>query len=519
MTGYIFRRPAGKQLEVGRFVELERNFTRQIGLDWIMNAIHWRARCLKAGVAIGALAILLIGVRAWDAEAARLDPTFGNNGTVVVNHGGSLQFRFWTGVNFGEASALAIDPQGRILVGGGSGASFLVMRFLPDGTLDPSFGEGGEVRMYAQHESTDPAESAPRVKDILVRDDGTIVLVGMSLDASPCCVLADLVLFRLNDDGSINSDFGRNGDGYVRGHDDGDTLFPSEPFSAAFTAGQKVLVSGTAETAMDDWGTPTRYTGFVARRNSDGWSDPAYGGNKKPDMGTAFPGTYLFGTPPKGIGVYAAGTSVLALPHGKALIGGYYHNQLMVLRLNRAGMPDHSFGADHRFGRTIARFGGARCHCATGGAIIRDRRKRIVQVGSRVDLSGEIVVPRKTLMLVRYRRDGRIDRSFGRKGFAVYREAGSWIMATSIAMQRGGRFLVTASMEGDTPRRLLLYRFHRNGKIDRSFFDNGRYSWKRGNGSIATKVILDQRGRALVAGGAGFDGTGSFVLKRFLVGR
>ncbi len=70
------------------------------------------------------------------------DTTFGTNGKVTTLFGVNV-----------DVNAIVLQTDGKILVAGygaiafGPGANhdFLVARFLPDGTLDTSFGDGGKV--------------------------------------------------------------------------------------------------------------------------------------------------------------------------------------------------------------------------------------------------------------------------------------------------------------------------------------------------------------------------------------
>jgi uncharacterized delta-60 repeat protein len=67
-----------------------------------------------------------------------LDPTFGSGGKVIA-----------TG-NFSGAGALALQDNGKIIVAGlasipGTGGSFGLARYTASGSLDPSFGEGGMI--------------------------------------------------------------------------------------------------------------------------------------------------------------------------------------------------------------------------------------------------------------------------------------------------------------------------------------------------------------------------------------
>ncbi|WNG57903.1 hypothetical protein F0U59_26480 [Archangium gephyra] len=66
----------------------------------------------------------------------RLDPSFGSGGVVTSA--------------FSESSdilrALVLLEDGKILAGGSSNGDYVLARYLPDGRLDPSFGAGGVVR-------------------------------------------------------------------------------------------------------------------------------------------------------------------------------------------------------------------------------------------------------------------------------------------------------------------------------------------------------------------------------------
>src|SRR5512147_2605335 len=77
------------------------------------------------------IATLLVSTRALAAEGA-LDPTFGTNGVVVTDLGGSSD----TGLN------IAVQTDGRIIM---AGSGNVIVRYNPDGTLDTSFGTGGKL--------------------------------------------------------------------------------------------------------------------------------------------------------------------------------------------------------------------------------------------------------------------------------------------------------------------------------------------------------------------------------------
>jgi uncharacterized delta-60 repeat protein len=89
------------------------------------------------------------------------DPAFSEDG----------QFTLQVGGEGSTADAIALQPDGKIVVGGVDGNDLALLRLLPDGTPDPAFGNGGRVTTpFPGGDSTALAVS--------VLSDGTIVAVG-----------------------------------------------------------------------------------------------------------------------------------------------------------------------------------------------------------------------------------------------------------------------------------------------------------------------------------------------------
>jgi uncharacterized delta-60 repeat protein len=119
-----------------------------------------------------------------------LDPTFGGDGTVTTLIGDKASI----------ANAVAIQPNGKIVVGGNKegGAALAVARYLSDGTLDDTFSDDGEA--------TTPLGSSPEA-NALALQDGKIVLAGYAdFNHRPRFVLA-----RFGPDGILDDSFSGNG--------------------------------------------------------------------------------------------------------------------------------------------------------------------------------------------------------------------------------------------------------------------------------------------------------------------
>jgi uncharacterized delta-60 repeat protein len=95
------------------------------------------------------------------------DPTFGDHGTVMTN--------FETGGG-AAAYALALQPDGKIVVAGASGNAFVLARYRFNGSLDPAFGINGKVT--TKFEANVESEGATALA--IQPRDGRIVAAGGS---------------------------------------------------------------------------------------------------------------------------------------------------------------------------------------------------------------------------------------------------------------------------------------------------------------------------------------------------
>jgi len=144
---------------------------------------------------IGAASITAGAATPAALRAGGLDPTFGTAGTVTTDFGG-------LGMG-GSASATAIQPDGKIVAAGQFGSdndfiAFALARYNTDGSLDSSFGAGGTVTTVIGGASA-----------LAIQPDGKIIVVGRSralLDGSRRFAIA-----RYNADGSLDSSFGGGG--------------------------------------------------------------------------------------------------------------------------------------------------------------------------------------------------------------------------------------------------------------------------------------------------------------------
>ncbi len=150
-----------------------------------------------------------------------------------------------------------------------------------------------------------------------------------------------------------------------------------------------------------------------------------------------------------------------------------------------AGRLDRSFGGD---GTVSTRFPDRR---SQANAVAIDGRGRIVAAGT-----GE----NKVFALARYKRNGHLDRSFGRHGRVITRfqpvgRHAKLQAAYALLIDSRGR-IVVAGDTGYGDDRFALARYRPNGHLDRSFSGDGRVRTNfRGRETGAFGVAIDSRDR------------------------
>lgn len=358
--------------------------------------------------------------------------------------------------NTDTAFGVAVQPDGKLVVVGSVGETdpdtgvlfgqALVIRLGPDGLPDESFGsdlpEGqtGGSGFVLLPLSTD-ANGLPNseARAVGLQSDGKILIGGaanLGVGGGSSFAVA-----RLLPNGALDRSFGTSGTGVEVTDIDG---VLTAVFGLAVLPDDRILLTGTAIGATDD-GQPVGL--FVTGRLlADGREDPSFG-----DQGvviTSFPASFAET-------VLSIPTSVLALPNGKALVGGFVIRQLdlagatfvrsgiAVVRLNPDGSPDLGFGTGdgivetyfnddlnppvNLFSNQLVLTAGGRFY-AVGRASRGD---------DAADLAGSVVV--------RYNADGSLDRTFNRGGRLVLFPEGELRPA---ATPSGGSFVSAARAAG-----------------------------------------------------------------------
>jgi uncharacterized delta-60 repeat protein len=174
-----------------------------------------------------------------------------------------------------------------------------------------------------------------------------------------------------------------------------------------------------------------------------------------------------------------------------------------VARYLRDGRRDRSFARD---GLQVTPF-------VNGGSITAIALRR----DGRIVVAGSVRTQdnRDLFAVARYRRDGRLDRSFSGDGVQTTAMAHR-AMAFDLALQADGRIVVAGLVdtvnEPGTPGalRFALARYSRDGRLDHSFSEDGI---ALGPPGYATAVAIQRDGRIVAAGG---DAQAEFALVRYL---
>lgn len=112
------------------------------------------------------------------------DNTFGTNGIVITDLGDDGEV----------AEAIALQDDGKIILAGYNNDRFLLLRYDTNGTLDDTFGTGGMA-------TADVGIGMCFGQDMVVQDDGRILIGGMAFDAMANYVFG---VARFDTDGTLD---------------------------------------------------------------------------------------------------------------------------------------------------------------------------------------------------------------------------------------------------------------------------------------------------------------------------
>jgi uncharacterized delta-60 repeat protein len=308
-----------------------------------------------------------------------LDSSFGQGGKAVFDYNTNSDL-------FVYPSAVSVDGSGRILVAGGSPSysDFAVLRLNADGSPDTTFGQGGRAILphfdplrYYEYDSA---------SSVAVDSSGHVVLAGTASGYIFGGYNSRFAVARLNDNGSLDGNFGSGGETTVSngtGYD-----YAS---GVALDASGRIVVAGNSYDAVNFTGQ--RFA--VARLNGNGSLDGNFGNGGKTTI--SFGSGYEYDT--------AAGVALD--PSGRIVVAGNA-GVFAVARLNAAnGSLDQSFGTG---GESTVRNFGPGYYGDSANQMAIDAAGRIAVVGGAYGSNGT------DFAVVLFKANGCPDVDFGLEG-------------------------------------------------------------------------------------------------------
>jgi uncharacterized delta-60 repeat protein len=321
-----------------------------------------------------------------------LDESFGDHGKVTTGF-----------PNGSAANGLALQSDGKIVAAGAGNNEFALARYNPEGSLDQSFGSGGQVLTDFTVDTMEVANS------VAIQADGKIVAAGFLFDADK----GKFALARYNSNGTLDTTFGTKG----RVTTNFTATSYDEGSSVAIQPDGKILVAGDIDANL-----------AVARYTKNGTLDTSFGAGGKTTIFTSY-STVM--------------PQIALLPDGKVLAAAESISSLYIARYNSNGIPDTTFGV----GGLVTTYIG---NCVGGskpGLLAQDDGKiimagsctpMITKAGYSPDGTTGASIP---FMVIRYNSDGSLDASFGVDGMVTTAFSGI-CMPHGVVRQADGKIIV-----------------------------------------------------------------------------
>ncbi len=402
--------------------------------------------------------LVLAGTRDFNSVAAivrynvngTLDASFGSGGIVITPISGISQ-----------ATAVAVQSDGKIVVAATGGSVYAVMRYNANGSLDATFGSGGIF--------TD--SSGGTVNALAILPDGRIVTAGT---VAVNFFSADFSIVRLNSNGTFDASFDGDGkvtvniaDQAVGGNDFG--------YALAIQPDGKIVVGGESEflnTARDF---------SLARLNFDGSLDTTFGGSGK--VHTAFGGSGQLEAI-RSIALQADGRIVAAGLGGENSVRGF-----ALARYNSDGALDTTFDVD---GKIIT---------PTSGNGNEAANAVVVQTDGKIVAAGYSILQ---AALVRYNADGSLDAAFDGDGKVFTSVIGTnQAIARAALLEPNGKIIIAGqAVKRGADEDFLLARYNADGTPSTDFGTFGYVTTnpfdQTNQPSRATGVVVQSDGKIIV---------------------
>lgn len=341
----------------------------------------------------------------------------------------------WDGNDSGRS--LTRDSQGRILVTGYSSGIYntgfsydpdmVIWRYKPDGTLDTTFNPGGTIPGIVVHDSAAGGNGQDWGFSITTDSQERILVSGWSWNSAH---YADMVIWRYNPDGSLDTSFGNNG---IVVHDNAAGGNGNDGGYSITTDSQgRILVAGSSYNGSDDDMAIWCY-------KTDGTLDTTFGNN----------GIVISDGAAGGYSGDSA-ASITVDSQGRILVTGFSWNaannaDMVIWRYDSNGLLDLGFGNNG----VVIHDGAAGVNGNDyGNSITTDSLGRILVTGRSSNTASD-----EDMVIWRYNPDGTLDTTFGNNGVVTHNGAAggnSTDSGISITLDAQERILVTGKSLNDS---------------------------------------------------------------------
>lgn len=380
------------------------------------------------------------------AQPGSLDKSFNDSGKVITKVLNATNGNYYNS----QINALALQNDGKIVIGGLATNNFLTGRYLQNGKLDQAFAVNG----FRFNQISDRESGTPETGGVAVQNDGKIILAGSTTNGS----YESFRLLRFFPDGSVDfinriADFGNRLEEIT-----------SYGFGVALLSDQTIIEVGSPDFA-------------IAKYKTDGYLDSSYGTNGKVVTDLDEDATAL------AVAVEPNDEIVLA-----GFTGHYFSNTNIALaKYKTNGTLDSSFGVN--------------------GIVTTDLNGSEFANAVKIQPDGKIVIAGTTnvsgstkFLAIRYLSNGTIDNSFGTNGVATTSfGSGSADNCTALAIYNN-RILLGGYTNANDTTAFALAQFNMNGTLDNSFGTNGKTTTTFGSATSAAALVVQSDGKILMAG-------------------
>jgi uncharacterized delta-60 repeat protein len=383
-----------------------------------------------------------------------------------------------TGESYQE---MATRPNDKIVIGGyadiGTNRDILLMQFLPDGTIDSSFGANGITQVDATLGGDE------QILAIEILNDGKILAAG----AIQTMAGYDAFIMRFNEDGSPDASFGTSGGAM--------TLFNTGTNTAATGTDIEVLPDNSILVGATVLTAPNFYDMAVFKFSVGGGLSVGFGVGGSAVVDVA--------------GDEEALNSIDVMSNGKILMAGYGFvggvKEAAVIMLTSAGVLDISFNSTgiYLFNNLTSE--------NIFYSVLADNHGKILAAGSSgVNADG---------VILRLNANGVIDSSFSNNGIQVSDIGGSdGIYLYGLSLQTNDRILVTGNAFGTTVKAAYALMLENDGSPVSDFGTGGDvyHELPSTTNSIAGTCMTQQSDGSLLIGGH-FSGPDFPVSNLFMI--